>query len=147
MGIVQLNSQNLDRVAKKEKGVYVIKFSSKTCGPCQAMKPVFDVFDQENPQLNIYEVDVDQSYELAAHFGVRSVPTTLFCEGREILYQFTGATPKGDLEYVYKNINDSHFRETGEFKVEKKSDYGLWLGVGAAVLFLAVGFGLAFMNS
>ncbi len=135
MSVNQLTSRNLDRVAKREKGPYVIKFSSKSCGPCQVMKPVFEQFAKDNG-VSCYEVDVDDAYELAGHFGIRSVPTILFCQKREILYQFTGVVAKGDLEFVLNNLDDPYFKEHGEFKREQKRDYGLWIGAGAAILFL-----------
>ena len=47
---------------------------------------------------------------------MRGVPFTAFCENREVLYEFTGVTPLGNLQYVVDNIDDTHFRETGEFK-------------------------------
>lgn len=136
MSFPLLTAENLDRVAKKEKMPFLIKFTSKTCAPCKTMAPILETFHRENPKTSIYEVDTDSSYELAGHFDIRSVPTTLVCEGREILYQFTGVTPKGDLEYVINNINDPYFREHGEFKVKASKDIWLWAGVGGAVLFL-----------
>ncbi len=136
MGFANLTVENLDRVAKKEKKAYLIKFTSASCGPCKTMVPILEAFHQDNPQVSMYEVDVDKSYDLSGHFGIRSVPTTLVCEGRNILYQFSGVTPKGDLEFVFENIDDEYFREHGEFKKSESKDLFLWIGVGSAISFL-----------
>ncbi len=112
----RLTVENFENVVNKEKGPFVIKFFSPTCGPCKTMTPVFEAFDHNNPNVSVYEIDTMESPELASHFGVRGVPYVVFCEGREVLYEFTGVTPLGNLQYVVDNINDPHFRETGDFK-------------------------------
>jgi thioredoxin 1 len=120
----KLTSDNLDSVAGEEKGPFVIKFFSPTCGPCHTMKPVIDALDQKNPEINIYEVDTSESPELAAHFEIRGVPAILVCENREVLYSFTGLTPLADMQFVLDNINDAYFRTHGHFKpVEAKKDW------------------------
>ncbi|GEM_PF-1513247 len=116
----ELTIANLDKAAKVEKGLYVIKFSSPTCGPCSTMKPVVEQLGKNNKGLTIYEVDTQKSPELAQHFGVRGVPTIKFCKKRDILYSFTGVTPLGDLQFVVDNINDPYFLEHGEFQKPKK---------------------------
>jgi thioredoxin 1 len=97
------------------------------------MKPVFEALESKNPKLNVYEVDTMESPEIATHFGVRGVPYTAFCENREVLYEFTGVTPLGNLQYVVDNINDPHFRETGEFKkAEIKKSW--WFEISIAII-------------
>jgi thioredoxin 1 len=114
-----LHTENFEDTISQEEGVFAIKFFSPTCGPCQTMVSVFEALDENNPKLNVYEVDTMVSPELASHFGVRGVPFTVFCENRLVLYEFTGVTPLRDLQYVVDNIDDPHFRETGQFKTKE----------------------------
>lgn len=131
----KLNTENFESVVNNEKGLFVIKFFSPTCGPCKTMTPVFEALDQNNPDVNVYEVDTMESPELADHFGVRGVPYVVYCESREVLYEFTGVTPLGNLQYVINNINDPYFRETGEFKQpDQKKNYIFEIIVGVLVL-------------
>ncbi len=116
MNIKKMNNENFESIASSEKGVFVIKFYSDTCGPCKTMAPVFEALSENNPDINVYEVNTMESPEIADNFGVRGVPYTAICENREVLYDFTGLTPLGKIQYVINNINDSHFRLTGEFK-------------------------------
>lgn len=128
----QLTSENFEEVANSEKGLFIIKFFSDTCGPCKTMDPVLTLLEEKNPNLNIYKVNTGLSPELADHFGVKGVPTISYCENREVLYQFVGLTPLSDLQYVIENINDPYFRETGNFKLkEKKKD---WIFIGVIIL-------------
>jgi thioredoxin 1 len=133
----KLNNENFEYVAQTEKKLYIIKFGSKTCGPCNTMKPVLDKLAQDNPKTSIYEVDTDESPELAAHFEIRSVPTIHYCENREIIYSFHGVTPLRDLQYVIENKDDTHFRETGSFKTEetkKDRTFEIILGLTLALV-------------
>lgn len=133
--MMRLNAENFEEVVSKEAGLFVIKFFSPTCGPCKTMSPVFSALDENNPQLNVYEVDTMESPDLADLFNVRGVPFTAFCENREVLYEFTGVTPLGNLQYVVDNINDPHFRATGDFKKEDgKKNY--WFELVALFLVL-----------
>lgn len=131
----RLNNQNFEEIVEKEKEVFIIKFFSPSCGPCRTMAPVFEALEKNNPKLRIFEIDTMESPELANHFGVRGVPYTVFCEKREVLYDFTGTTPLGNLQYVINNINDPYFRETGEFKQpEEKKNYTFPIVVGVIVV-------------
>ena len=108
------------------------------------MGPVFQTLDDNNPEVNVYEVDTMESPELASHFGVRGVPYVAFCEEREVLYTFTGLTPLGNLQYVIDNINDPYFREHGEFeKTEQKSSPWFALSIIAVFAFFLAVFMLA----
>ena len=129
-----LTSENFENSVNTINGPYIIKFGSKTCGPCNTMAPVLEKFREINPQVKLFEIDTDQSPELASHFEIRSVPTIHICEGREILYSFHGLTPLRDIEYVINNINDPHFREHGEFNMQQvKKTY--YFEAGILILF------------
>jgi thioredoxin 1 len=132
----KLNTENFESSVSKQTGLFVIKFSSPTCGPCSTMKPVFERLAEQNPSITVYEVDTMESPELAGHFGVRGVPYVTFCEGREVLYTFTGVTPLGNLQYVINNIDDPYFRENGKFQTEQtKSSPWFALSIVATVAF------------
>ncbi|MCR9205385.1 MAG: thioredoxin family protein [Halobacteriovoraceae bacterium] len=135
----KINTENFENVVNNEKGLFVIKFSSPTCGPCKTMGPVFEALDQNNPEVNVYEVDTMESPEIASHFGVRGVPYVVYCEEREVLYDFTGVTPLGSLQYVINNINDPYFRETGEFKQPAQKKTYIFEGIVGFIVLVFLG--------
>ena len=57
-------------------------FSATWCGPCKAFKPIMNEIANEGYSVEF--IDVDQSQELAAKYGVRSVPTTIIEENEFI---------------------------------------------------------------
>lgn len=57
----------------------VIDFYAVWCGPCKATAPIVDSLAKEyDGKVDFYKVDVDKQQELAAMFGVRSIPSLLF---------------------------------------------------------------------
>ena len=67
-------------------------FSATWCGPCKAFKPIMNEIANEGYSVEF--IDVDQSQELAAKYGVRSVPTTIIEEGGTVVNRFVGSIPK-----------------------------------------------------
>ena len=119
----KLNSNNFDSTIILLNSPYLIKFGSKSCGPCNTMGPVLQKLSAENPNFAVYEVDTDESPELASKFEIKSIPAMHFCEGREIIYSLQGLTPFKDLQFVIQNINNPHLREHGEFNIEQTKSY------------------------
>ena len=69
----------------KEGVTALIDFYADWCGPCKMMAPVIDKIAEENPDLNVAKVNVDNESELAAKFGIMSIPTlVIFKDGKEI---------------------------------------------------------------
>ncbi len=140
----KINSENFEYAIQSENGPYIIKFGSQSCGPCHTMKPVLDTLAQNNPSVSVYEVDTDESPELAGHFEIRSVPTMHYCEGREILFSQYGVTPLRDMQYVIDNFNDEYFRANGEFQIEKtKKNYTFEILIGVVLLGVVLAFSFA----
>ena len=67
-------------------------FSATWCGPCKAFKPIMNEIANEGYSVEF--IDVDQSQELAAKYGVRSVPTTIIEENGIEVSRFVGVIPK-----------------------------------------------------
>ncbi|WP_010136985.1 thioredoxin [Ochrovirga pacifica] len=83
----------------------IIDFYADWCGPCKAVAPVLEELEKEyEGKINIYKVDTEAEQELAAAFGIRSIPSLLFCPKGEEPQMAQGALPKQQFEQLIKDI-------------------------------------------
>lgn len=77
----------------------IIDFYADWCGPCKAIAPVLEELAAEyDGKLYIYKIDTEQEQELAALFGIRSIPSLLFIPMNEKPQMAQGAVPKQELK-------------------------------------------------
>ncbi|MBD3276152.1 MAG: thioredoxin [Candidatus Marinimicrobia bacterium] len=82
----------------------IIDFWADWCAPCKAVAPVLEELSEEyGDNLKVYKVNTEQEQELAAAFGIRSIPSLLFIPKDGQPQMATGALPK---ETFVKAIND-----------------------------------------
>ena len=83
----------------------LIDFYASWCGPCKRLAPVLDELAQEYAgEIYIYKIDTEKERELAAVFGVSSIPTLLFCPMGENPQIAQGALPKEQLKEAIDKV-------------------------------------------
>lgn len=83
----------------------LIDFYASWCGPCKIIAPVLEELAEEyDGQIYIYKVDTEKERELAAAFGIRSIPTLLFCPMGENPQIAQGALPKETFKEAIDNV-------------------------------------------
>ncbi|PID68089.1 MAG: thioredoxin [Flavobacteriia bacterium] len=83
----------------------IIDFYADWCGPCKMIAPVLEELSEEyGDKLNIYKVDTEAERELSGAFGIRSIPSMLFCPKDGEPQMAVGALPKNELEKVIKEV-------------------------------------------
>ena len=83
----------------------IIDFYADWCGPCKMVAPILEeLSDEYKGRVDIYKVDTEDQQELAAAFGIRSIPSMLFCptEGQPQMAQ--GALPKPSLKQAIDEV-------------------------------------------
>jgi thioredoxin len=79
----------------------IIDFYATWCGPCKATAPIVeDIANEYTGKLDVYKVDVDQQEQLAALFGIQSIPTILFIPKEGTPKKSVGAMMKSQFEDV-----------------------------------------------
>ncbi len=77
----------------------IIDFYTTWCGPCKRLAPILEELSEEyKGQVYFYKIDTERERELAATFGIRSIPTLLFCPIGENPQFAQGLQPKEQLK-------------------------------------------------
>lgn len=83
----------------------IVDFYATWCGPCKALHLVLEELSKEySGKVDIYQIDVDKEKELAAAFGIRSIPTLLMIPMKEEPRISQGALPKDQLKKQLTNF-------------------------------------------
>jgi thioredoxin len=87
----------------------LIDFYADWCQPCKIVAPILEeLADEYKGKINIYKIDTESEQELAAAFGIRSIPSLLFCPKDGQPQMAMGALPK---ETFKKAIDDILLKE------------------------------------
>lgn len=83
----------------------VIDFYADWCGPCKTVAPILEELATEfKDKLDIYKVDTEDQQELAAVFGIRSIPSLLFIPVEGQPQMAMGALPKDSFKQAFKEV-------------------------------------------
>lgn len=83
----------------------IIDFYADWCGPCKKIAPIMrDLAAKYKNDIIIYKVNVDQEKELAAAFGIQSIPSILFVPVKGQPQMAQGALPEEELVHQIDNF-------------------------------------------
>lgn len=95
-GVIDLDSNGYDDATKS--GVVLVDFWAPWCGPCKMQTPILEKVAAElGDKAVIAKVNVDENPELAAKYGIRSIPTLILLKDSENKQQFVGLQQQAAL--------------------------------------------------
>jgi len=101
MATIELNKTNFEDVVTQSDMV-IVDFWASWCGPCKSFAPVFEAASEQHPDIVFGKVNSDDEQELAAAFGIRSIPHVMLLREKVVLFAQAGALPAEGLESVIR---------------------------------------------
>ncbi|BDC18318.1 thioredoxin [Acidianus sp. HS-5] len=101
--VAHLDSNTFDNFIKSHK-VAVIDFWAEWCAPCIMLSPIIEELAKDYPEVGFGKVNSDESQDIAARYGVMSLPTVLFFKNGEPVDEVIGAVPREEIEIRIKEL-------------------------------------------
>ncbi len=97
MALITVTKENFETEVLKSDKPVLLDFWATWCGPCKMVSPIVDEIAEEIEDITVGKINVDEQPELAAAFGIQSIPTLVVVESGKIVNQAVGYRPKEDI--------------------------------------------------
>jgi thioredoxin 1 len=103
--LVHVTDETFDEEIINSDIPVMVDFWAEWCGPCRMVGPVVEELAEEfKGKIKVAKMNVDESRQTPARFGIRNIPTLILFKGGEVAQTIIGAQPKSYLEEALKKL-------------------------------------------
>lgn len=102
MSAIKITAENYENEVLNSDKPVLLDFWAAWCGPCKMVSPLVDEIALENVDIKVGKINVDEQPDLAAKFGVMSIPTLVVMENGKEVNRSIGAMPKASILKLVK---------------------------------------------
>ena len=92
--MLEITMDNFEKEVLESEKPVLVDFWATWCGPCMMLAPTVEEIAKERPDIKVCKVNVDEAGDLAAAFGIMSIPTLMVFKNGEVAKQLVGLVPK-----------------------------------------------------
>lgn len=106
----------------KNNDIVLIDFWAEWCGPCRMFGPTFEKVSEKHPDIAFTKVNTEEEQQLAAAFGIQSIPTLAIFRDNIMLFKQPGALPEKALEDIIRQVRELDMDKIRQEVEEQKAE-------------------------
>lgn len=94
MAVNKVNNDTFKNLVLDNAKTVLVDFYADWCGPCKMLSPIVDQIAAESTDYDVYKLNVDEAPEIAAKYGVMSIPALIVFKGGQVAGKTIGVQSK-----------------------------------------------------
>ncbi len=103
MALTTLTAANFNETVENNP-IVIIDFWAPWCAPCRSFAPIYEKTSEDYPDIVFGKVNTEEEQELAGHFQIRSIPTTMMLKEGIIVFSQPGLMPEEALKDIIEQV-------------------------------------------
>jgi thioredoxin 1 len=84
--------------------ITILDFWAPWCAPCKSFAPIFEKVSEQYPDILFGKINTEEEQELAAHFQIRSIPTSMILKEGIVVFSQAGLLPEEALKDLMEQV-------------------------------------------
>lgn len=103
--VINANEASFDKLLASTSKPVLVDFYADWCGPCKMLGPILEQLSRDYKDVLVVKIDGDSNQNLAAKFGIRSIPTMIIFKDSENKETLNGVMTQPQLEAKLKQYS------------------------------------------